>query len=297
MRQALVQEPRYLEDIAIQVFGAQGGARERLISLVDLATRAKLSEDDQPLVPARYHLFVRAIEGAYVSLRPSIRLYLERRDQVIEGNWTYSVFEVASCRQCGAAYLVGELFEADGKTFLKQPGKQYFENPENLEFYFLPTREFNQLPIDEDEEISLEDIKVEEEKYKLCAMCGAIDQASLLAPLCSCGAENYLYVIHASSRQGRVHSCSACGATSPTGLAWRFLTGNDATASVLATALYQEIPSKEKSQGIKIVEEAELADPWVTPVQQVTRKVNEGQTIEKAARTSWATQNDLTSGR
>ena len=99
--------------------------------------------------------FVRAIEGAYVSLRPSRKVYLERREQIIEGDQSFSVFEIASCRQCGAAYLVGELQEADGKTFLKQPGKQYFENPENLEFYYLPTEELNQLALDEDEEVSL----------------------------------------------------------------------------------------------------------------------------------------------
>ncbi|HJZ06167.1 MAG TPA: DEAD/DEAH box helicase, partial [Patescibacteria group bacterium] len=249
LRQALEQGPRYLEDIAAQVFGDQPGSRERLVSLVDLATRAKLSEDDQPLIPARYHLFVRAIEGAYVSLQPSRKLYLERREQIVEGDRSYSVFEIASCRQCGAAYLVGELQEADGKTFLKQPGKRYFENPENLEFYFLPTEEFNQLPLDEDEEVSLsEDIEIEEKEYELCAACGAIDQASLLTPLCTCGEDNYLSVLHVSSKQGKVYSCPACGSRSPAGLVWRFLSGNDATASVLATALYQEIPSREKSQ-------------------------------------------------
>ena len=57
LRQALEQEPRFLDDIAVQVFGKQPSSREDLVSLVDLATRAKLSDDDQPLVPARYHLF------------------------------------------------------------------------------------------------------------------------------------------------------------------------------------------------------------------------------------------------
>lgn len=284
LRQALEQEPRYLEDIAVQVFGEQPGSRERLVSLVDLATRAKLSEDDQPLIPARYHLFVRAIEGAYVSLRPSRKLYLERREQIVEGDQSFSVFEIASCRQCGAAYLVGELHEADGKTHLKQPGKQYFENPENLEFYFLPTEEFNKLPLDEDEEDSLEGLEIAEEKYKLCAACGAIDQASLLTPLCTCGEDNYLSVLHASSKQGKVYSCPACGSTSPSGLVWRFLTGNDATASVLATALYQEIPSKEKSQRGETILEPELVDVWAVPVQPVTRIVSEDQAIEKGLR-------------
>ncbi len=284
LRKALEQEPRYLEEIALDVFGEKPDSRERLVSLVDLANRARLSEDDQPLIPARYHLFVRAIEGAYISLRPLRKLYLERRDHIIEGGRSFSVFEIASCRQCGATYLVGELQEIGGKLILKQPGKQYFENPENLEFYFLPTGEFNQLPLDEDEEVYLEDIEIEEKDYKLCAACGAIDQASLLTPLCTCGSENYLPVLHVSSKQGRVHSCPACGSTSPAGLVWRFLTGNDATASVLATALYQEIPPKEKLPKREASTETEMADPWAMRAQPVVRKVSERQVIDRELR-------------
>src|SRR4030067_424891 len=180
---------------------------------------------------------------------------------------------------------MGKLQEADGKTFLKQPGKRYFENPENLEFYFLPTEEFNQLPLDEDEEVSLsEDIEIEEKEYELCAACGAIDQASMLTPLCTCGKDNYLSVMHVSSKQGKVYSCPACGSTSPTGLVWRFLTGNDATASVLATALDQEIPSKEKSQWSMSILEPELEDVWAVPTQPVSKIMSEDQVIDKGLR-------------
>jgi ATP-dependent helicase YprA (DUF1998 family)/predicted RNA-binding Zn-ribbon protein involved in translation (DUF1610 family) len=284
LQQALEQEPRYLDDIAIQVFGDKPDSKEKLVILVDLATRAKLSDDDQPLIPARYHFFVRAIEGAYVSLRPSIKIYLERREQIIEGERSYSVFEIASCRQCGAAYLVGELQAADGKTLLKQPGKHYFENPENLEYYFLPTEVFTQLTLDEDEEISLEEIEIKEEEYKLCAACGAFDQASLLMPLCTCGEENYLPILHVSSKQGKVYSCPACGSTSPTGLVWRFLTGNDATASVLATALYQEIPPKEKSQRDGMFVRSELLDVWAVPAQPAPNIGGERQSIDLGLR-------------
>ena len=81
----------------------------------------------------------------------------------------------------------------------------------------------------------------------------------MLTPLCACGEDNYLPVLHVSSKQGKVYSCPACGSTSPTGLVWRFLTGNDATASVLATALYQEIPPKEKSRRDETVVESECS--------------------------------------
>ena len=262
LRQALEVKPRYLEEIAGQIFVDEFDSREKLVALVDLAAKARVSEEDQALIPARYHLFVRAIEGAFISLCPSKKLYLERREQITENGRSYVVFEIAACRQCGVSYLVGELQTVDGKSILKQPGKQYFENPENLEFYLLPGTKFDPLPLDEDEEISQERISPNEEEFKLCTSCGAIDQATLLTPLCSCGEENYVSIFHVPSKHGKVHSCPACGATNPGGLVWRFLTGNDATASVLATALYQEIPAKELKPRPENTTMFDTADPW-----------------------------------
>jgi len=55
LRNALEQRPQYLDEIATEVFGEHADAKEWLVSLVDLAARARLSEDDQSLIPARYH--------------------------------------------------------------------------------------------------------------------------------------------------------------------------------------------------------------------------------------------------
>jgi len=97
---------------------------------------------------------------------------------------------------------------------------------------------------------------------RLCPACGAIDQHNLVSRLCDCDAANYITVIKVSSKEGRVHKCPACGSCSPTGLVWRFLTGNDATASVLATALYQQIPARKEST-VSIGESQEAAeDMW-----------------------------------
>jgi ATP-dependent helicase YprA (DUF1998 family) len=284
LRFALEQGPQYLGEIATEVFGEHADAKEWLVSLVDLAARARLSEDDQSLIPARYHLFVRAIEGAYLSLRPTRKLYLERHEQITEKDQSFSVFELACCRQCGASYLVGELDMIDGKTYLRQPGKHYFEDPGKLEFYFLPGNNFTNLPEDEDEQVLISDDAIADEDYKLCAACGAIDHANLLMPLCTCGEGNHVSVVHVSSKKGRVNSCPACGSRSPAGLVWRFLTGNDATASVLATALYQELPSREKSQPDNKTTMPESDDIWALPSQPVSRSVDEDRTAEKGSR-------------
>lgn len=109
------------------------------MALVYLANKAKLDIDGQPLLPARYHLFIRAVEGGYVSLLPEKRLYMERREWVEESNGSrYPVFEVATCRRCNSLYLVGELDEVGKHYFLKQPGNRFYDDSNNLVyFYFL----------------------------------------------------------------------------------------------------------------------------------------------------------------
>ena len=285
LREDLERGPQYLGDIASRLFGENPEAREWLVSLVDLAARAKLSEDDQPLIPARYHLFVRAIEGAYASLWPTRKLYLERRNQVLIEEKPYPVFEVATCRQCGATYLVGELDASGGKSYLRQPGKQYYENPGNLEYYYLPEKDFTELPMDEDEQVSLgEDVEVSDDEYKLCTACGAIDHISMLFPLCACEEKNHISILHVSSKDGRVYSCPACGSTSPAGLVLRFLTGNDATASVLATSLYQEVPPRPKIPQARMGQESDSADLWSLPAEPITETSGEDNAPEHGGR-------------
>lgn len=276
LRKALEENPRYLGDIAAEIFGKTPHARERLVALVDLAVKARPAGDDQPLIPARYHLFVRAIEGAYLALRPDRRLYLERREQVKVGERQYAVFEIAACRQCGATYLVGEEQEVDGKVVLKQPGKQYFEHPGNLAFYLLLDEEVEEVPDDEDEVVSYgEDVEQElGDRYKLCAVCGAIDRHTLLSRLCSCDDSDYLDVIRVPSKEGEVHKCPACGRQSPANLVWRFLTGKDATASVLATALHQQTPPRRKEPDEINEDRMTAEDAWgSTAVSQPTAEL------------------------
>ncbi len=267
LRRALAQEPRYLGDVAVEIFGDIPEAREYLVALVDLAARAKPVGDSQPLLPARYHLFVRAIEGAYLALRPTRQLYLERREQVVIDNQHYTVFEIATCRQCGATYFVGERQEQGGRTVLKQPGKRYYEHAGNLEFYLLLDEGTGPVPDDEDEITDYGEALeyTENDRYRLCAVCGAIDKETLLSPLCGCGNENQVTVIDVHAKDGMVHKCPACGRQSPANLVWRFLTGKDATASVLATAFYQQIPPRKTALNGADGDEVVNEDGWEPP--------------------------------
>ena len=45
-------------------------AQAELVDLVALGARARSDPESAPLLPARYHFFVRSLEGAYVCLHP-----------------------------------------------------------------------------------------------------------------------------------------------------------------------------------------------------------------------------------
>jgi hypothetical protein len=268
LRAMLAGGPAYLGDLAREVFGDVPSARAMLVDLVDLCARARHASDDAPLIPARYHLFARAVEGAYLALYPGRPLYLERQEQVAIDGQPYIVCEIATCRQCGATYLVGERVQRDGPPHLAQPGRRYFEDARNLEYYLLLEEDTPRPPDDDDEIVSFgeEPTEIAGERYRMCMHCGALDKESLLTELCHCSDPSYVTLVSVPAKTGLVHACPACGVRSPSGMVWRFLTGNDATASVLATAFYQQIPARSQHDAVVRVT-ALQEDAWSSTAQ------------------------------
>lgn len=243
LQRQLEQAPGFIEQLAKNIFSDNEAGIEKLISMVSLANQARLSENDQPLVPARYHLFVRAIEGGFVSLLPEKKLYLERREKVEAEGKTHPVFEIAICRSCSALYLVGETELVGDKMIFKQPGKRFSRDSTKLEYYlFLEDGEI--VPDNEDEIIAAPNLKVTGIKYKLCGSCGAIAPANNLAPPCDCTGKHFV-VLKVSTKAGLIHKCLACGSMNSVGsIIRRFFIGAEAVTSVLGTALYQQIPDE-----------------------------------------------------
>lgn len=248
LRVSLEKGAAPLSDVAAAICDDSSTPVRDLVALVHLAARAKPPGEDQALLPARYHLFVRSVEGAYLSLGSPRRVFLERRDEVEENGARYTVFETAVCRQCGALYIVGEERDEDGRMVLAQPSPRSAEIQRNVVYLLLA--ETPVVPDDEDEvaEGVAEGPSAQPEAYRLCRHCGAFDKESLLTAMCECDPSGYVRVLKVPSKEGAVHACPACGTRSPSGVVWRFLTGNDAAASVLATALYQHIPDASSAE-------------------------------------------------
>ncbi len=256
LQQELQSEPGFVEGLALKVFGEEEDRLAHLIDLVSLAQMAKPSEQGQPLVPARYHLFIRAIEGGFVSLLPEKKLYLERRENIYFGEERYPVFEGATCRGCSALYLVGETEITLDSKALRQPGRRFLEDTANLEHYLLlEDREL--APDNEDEIIAAPDVNVSGLRFKLCGSCGSIAPENSVATPCKCK-KPYFAVVKVPAKSGLVHKCPACGLMNPVGsVLRRFSLGAEAVTSVLGTALYQQIPEE---MIVKVIEDTD--DEW-----------------------------------
>ncbi|WP_300382354.1 DEAD/DEAH box helicase, partial [Clostridium sp.] len=143
-----------------------------LISLVEVACIARIDENSKSLLPARYHLFVRALEGMYASFYPTPEVYLERREEIQVQNSKVKVFELANCQKCGQEYIVGTI-QGD---YLKHYNGNMGDEHSDLKYFKICQEEEVQDDLDEDECLFIEAKNNKLEDYRLCTICGRIEK-------------------------------------------------------------------------------------------------------------------------
>jgi ATP-dependent helicase YprA (DUF1998 family) len=256
LRQMLAGRSYFISDAAAQIFPQHSQPEEELIALVHLAAAAKLETTSNSLLPARYHVFARALEGGFACLNVlghqetgSPRFFLSRHETCPHCNGR--VFELAVCARCGMVYLVGKEIKTSGQYHLDQVGSAMEQSSIN---YYTFTDEVI-LP-DEDELVAEgEDISKPEidtdESLMLCTGCGRLIEGKEINHPCTCAGNFPQLKIHkiSATSAGELKRCVSCGARSNTSTVFRFLTSADAPVSVLATSLYQVLPpSSNESQ-------------------------------------------------
>ena len=248
LKTILRAKPSSLESAATAegVFGTEGaGLIPALVSLVSLCAQAKPDGDSAPLISARFHLFCRALEGAFVTFptREAPRLHLGPVDRIKEDGVSCQAFEIATCTRCGHTMLAGTL-EDD----LVRP-RRPFEN-ENFARKGLFLLGYPPgINVDEDEAAlaDAEPIPLVANPGTLCTACGAFKRG-INEPTCNCDPERRMVVYEAPLRDGRLATCPACGAQTPyEDVVHRFYTGQDAPVAVLASSLYQHLPPESAS--------------------------------------------------
>ncbi len=260
---------RQLSDLAKDVFGSDPSSEEALINLVALSVFARADSESLPLLPARYHVFARALEGAFVCLNeeahkalPSekqARLFLRRHKYC--PHCGSRVFELATCTRCGRAYLIGEQtpgnqIRDENAGFVPINDAQYLLQNSALystvvakrtEYYTIPA-EFSEVDEDEivaDPDASPDDLmdNLHPNELLLCSSCGQIQSPG--RRLCDCKSQLIKVNQVELGRSQTLRRCVSCSTRSSGGVVYRFLTGQDAPVSVLAEALYQHIPASK----------------------------------------------------
>lgn len=115
LKEALSNGPVDVRRLAEHIWPDDDESPEKLDALVELGSNAHDSAG-HPVLSARYHLFVRATEGAFVSFSDDgPRIFLSRHE--VDPNTGRAVFEFGTCNRCGAVHLAGDLERRDGHEY------------------------------------------------------------------------------------------------------------------------------------------------------------------------------------
>lgn len=286
------QGPTEIHDAAQDAWGFHGnyrnsdldieGAKRRLILLVDLASRARPASDSAALLSARYHFFVRSLEGLSItfagsgeesgkSLHP--QLLVGRHHEVPDApGGPVVAFELQACGRCGQPFLKGCMTPLG--QFISYPRRQKLdEQIRNSDYFAIDLESVVESEEDEeplrDEEPPVSAFSEEEDgdpatspgltihrtslgdPQYICARCGTVTDTKDHA--CShcmqkMGRVSYEWV--QVRRVAPIHggkvigTCPACGGQKRNGVSIirSFSPGDDAAGAVLAHCLLTKIP-------------------------------------------------------
>jgi len=207
-------------------------SEDDITDFIAVASNALINGDK--LFEARYHMFLRGMEGVFVTLHPSNHLFVRKMETYIENSFDddcfYKVYEISFCHNCGAVFIVGQT--QDGQLVQKSK----FNDDYDPEVYLL-----DGYYEDEGEDGQ------EDNQYTLCAKCGVIARTSAI-PSLSCGHEktNFNTLIKVKEKGDVLHSCPCCHVINTQRSIIRpYFLGNEAATAVIATALYDELPDTE----------------------------------------------------
>jgi ATP-dependent helicase YprA (DUF1998 family) len=242
-----------LDQAATTSFG-EPGAADAVVALVDLAAAARPTEDDASLIPARYHFWLRALEGGYACLHPDhpsgeprLRLSRFERCPSCAGQGRVAcMVELGTCRRCAAPYAVGSREGARLKH--AQPGAR-------LTYILLGDA---MAAVDEDEGDDGDTPPPGGAPAFLCSACCHLLVDS--ADGCECADEqrprlDRVTVATLPADVDMLRQCLACSARTGGEVVSRFLTGQDAPVAVIATGLYQGLPPSRDPEARSFVGE------------------------------------------
>ena len=230
VRTCLLNQTKPLNEVAVEL----KTNTDDIADFIAVASNALINEDK--IFEARYHMFLRGLEGVFVTLAPSNKLFLKKMETYKENPFSedigFKVYEISFCHNCEAIFIVGQT-DSDGHLIQLSKINDDYEP----EVYLIDG--------DYDPE-SEEEAEGQDNHYLLCSKCGAIARESSLDGLgCGHGKQFYNRIIKVKDKGEELHSCPCCHAVNTQRSILRpYFLGNEAATAVIATALYDELPNK-----------------------------------------------------
>ena len=138
-------EPITVSQLRRALSAAQPMTNEQVVAFIAVCARAE--RDGASLIKPRYHFFIRAIEGTYITLQTPKQLFLHRKSEYNEGkNEPTTVFEAAVCTDCGRMAIVGQ--EECG--YLRQTSRRGTDD--HVDYFYLKEDADGELLSDDDED-------------------------------------------------------------------------------------------------------------------------------------------------
>jgi len=251
LRETLAEGPLDAFALADRLWPGDPRAGDKLQALVTLGSSVT-DASGNPVLSARYHMFVRATEGAYVSFGDDEPTVLLGRHE-IDPTTGRAMFEFGTCQRCGAVHLAGDVsIRKNGKFFVPSV-------KEDSSVKWLVLTDAPDTSVDEDEETLGDSTATSESGIRyLCTGCGLLSDMEGMCPIGDCpGGESRRVREHRGTKKV-MSTCTECGGSARQ-LIRRLRTDVNAAPSVITTTLYQQLPAatdetvKEVGEGRKLL--------------------------------------------
>ena len=235
VRSWLLKEPKTIEEI-LDRLGSEW-TRKDLSNLVEVGSRVR-DLNGVPLLSARYHLWLRASEGAFACLSETPHVHLSRQE--ICTICSLPAFEFGCCTRCGVTYIVGTEIQ-EGSLVKLSSRLSHSDEPTWVALDNESTTE------DEDDDLWDDDVPEVKDAIAICVSCGVMNSGNNLKCM-DCSSSNLRHGRVVKSKSRVLKGCVACGSRTP-GQVRLLDAGSDASAAVIATSLYQRIPNDQSKAG------------------------------------------------
>lgn len=229
LRRALLAQPLTLGELT-NLLGSEWSP-SAISKLVALGSRT-FDSNGVPLISARYHLWLRASEGAFTCLSKIPHVHLARQEVCL--SCTRPVYEFGGCTRCGVTYVVGTEV-SEGSHIRLTPRLKTGDDPTWIALD-------NDTTLEDEDDLLWDEAELEvKDEVAICARCGTLNIPTHdVCSACGSGELRKGRVVRSKSRI--IAGCIACGSRT-TGQVRLLDSGSDASSAVIATSLYQNIPN------------------------------------------------------